>query len=596
MRIHTDQVGYLSNSDKKAVVVLPEGMKAEDVKLFVENAETGERTDIPVGVSAAVYDETAGEYVCRADITGLSGSGRYRIAADDGSVSPAFSVSGDVYDEALKSICKAFYFQRCGTNLPEEYAGVFKRPECHMEKAVLYTDNSVTLDVAGGWHDAGDFGRYPSAAATALGHLLYAYELFPEAFSGTLNIPESGNGIPDILNECRYELEFLLKMQDDEGGVYHKVTTLRHPEFIMPQDDHGKLYVFPVSSVATGSVAAVFCIASRIYEKYDPDLARRLVHAAVSAGSWLMEHKENVEFKNPEGVNTGEYDDSDDTDERLWAFVELARTDVLMENEYDHSEAGRRQNGTSRQEKYKEAVRSAWEKLLPLHDEAIEKQREITRKNETAKRQAPVLFDGFGWTDVSGLALLSALTCADACDLFGEKILSEMKRLFMEKAEIFAEEAKASGYMLAMQGRDFVWGSNMVVTNRAGILAAASVLSEDAGFKKECRDAALEQLHYIFGRNAMGISYVTGFGENAFRHPHNRVTECDGIEEPIPGEVSGGPCFPPLDPVGISNVPEGSAPQKCYVDRYESYSLNEITIYWNSSAVFTLAFAAAGEL
>ena len=88
----------------------------------------------------------------------------------------------------------------------------------------------------------------------------------------------------------------------------------------------------------------------------------------------------------------------------------------------------------------------------------------------------------------------------------------------------------------------------------------------------------------------MHTSYVTGFGTHAFRNPHNRVTACDGIDEPIPGEVSGGPSYPPLDPRGEELVPKGSAPQYCYADHVDCYSLNEITIYWNSSAVFAAAY------
>ena len=102
--------------------------------------------------------------------------------------------------------------------------------------------------------------------------------------------------------------------------------------------------------------------------------------------------------------------------------------------------------------------------------------------------------------------------------------------------------------------------------------------------------AALEQLHYLLGRNALDISYVTGFGEHAFRNPHNRPTFADGIDLPMPGWVSGGPYKAPCDPAAIAAIPKGTPPMKCYVDDVGSYSTNEITIYWNSPAVFMTAF------
>ena len=100
----------------------------------------------------------------------------------------------------------------------------------------------------------------------------------------------------------------------------------------------------------------------------------------------------------------------------------------------------------------------------------------------------------------------------------------------------------------------------------------------------------MEQLHYLLGRNALNVSYVTGHGEHAFKNPHNRPTFADGIELPMPGWVSGGPFKTPCDPKACELIPAGTPPMKCYVDEVESYSTNEITIYWNSPAVFMTAY------
>ena len=151
---------------------------------------------------------------------------------------------------------------------------------CHTAEAKIYNGEG-TVDVTGGWHDAGDYGRYITAGACACAQLLYAYKLFPKAFDGLdLNIPESGSGVPDILSECRYELEWMLKMQREDGAVYHKVTTMRHAPFIMPEDDKEQLFVFPISSMATADLCAVCALAAGIFRPFDKAFSGRLAKAA----------------------------------------------------------------------------------------------------------------------------------------------------------------------------------------------------------------------------------------------------------------------------------------------------------------------------
>ena len=137
-----------------------------------------------------------------------------------------------------------------------------------------------------------------------------------------------------------------------------------------------------------------------------------------------------------------------------------------------------------------------------------------------------------------------------------------------------------------MHAYDFGWGSNMIVLTNAMVLCFAAKLTKETKYQT----VALYQLDYIFGRNPLAISYVTGYGEHAFKQPHNRPTIVDGVEEPIPGYVSGGPNKAPCDPDALAAIPAHTAPMKCYVDDWRSYSTNEITIYWNSPLVFILSF------
>lgn len=575
MAVYCNQVGYLPHGRKTAVMTVGghyQVLRVEDDAACgaAVNGTEGVAVNGADDTSAQVVmegdardlgvDEASGDHVYAADFSKIMQEGVYYVRNDAGEVSHRFRIGEDVYRKLQTDMTKALYYQRCGCELTEEYAGVYTHPCCHMGDAVLWTDRSIVKEVKGGWHDAGDYGRYISPAAVAVAHLLYAYELFPDSFGESLHIPESGNGIPDVLNECRYELEWMLKMQDNEGGAYHKLTAERHADFIMPQEDLDQFYLFPVSSMATGDYAASMALASRVYRKFDGAFADRLFDAAQKAYGWLEKHPEYVGFKNPESCNTGEYDDICDLDERLWAVAEMLVT--------------------TGEQKYQE-------KLTALLAEDLTK-------------------TDFGWTDVSGFAALAILT--DVSNTASAESVANLREAVIAEADRLAAIAEKSGYGVAMEPEDYVWGSNMVVLNRGMLLLLAALVTErDAAGKDEgnadfpeseafgskaeiYEQTALAQMNYLLGTNAVDYSYVTGHGEHAFMHPHNRPTECDGIDLPMPGWVSGGPFKTPSDEVGRERIPEGTPPMKCYVDHAACYSLNEITIYWNTPAVFVTAY------
>ncbi len=548
MAIYCDQTGYLPQDRKRAVMTAGENYKVMRMKDGVEE-------QVMAGMARdAGTDAASGDHVYEVDFSEIHETGLYYIENEKGERSHCFRIGKDVYKELQRDLQKALYFQRCGCALEEQYAGPYTHPCCHMGDAVLWNDRSVVKEVRGGWHDAGDYGRYISPAAVAVGHLLYAFQLFPESFQESLNIPESGSGIPDLLSECRYELEWMLKMQDEEGGAYHKLTSERHADFIMPEEDKAQFYLFPVSSMATADYAASMALASRVYRTYDGNFADRLLKAAEAAYEWLEKHPEYVGFHNPESCNTGEYDDVCDLDERLWAAAEMLLT--------------------TGEQKYQEQV----SKLL---------QEDLSRTD-------------FGWTDVSGFAALGILT--DAAGTASPDSVGELRKTVLAEADRLVRVAEQSGYGVAMEPEDYIWGSNMVVLNRGMLLILAAMTAkqdeeagspDQAGCEKRSliyEQTALAQLHYLLGMNAVDYSYVTGYGEHAYMHPHNRPTECDGIEEPMPGWVSGGPFKTPCDEVGRERIREGTPPMKCYVDHAACYSLNEITIYWNSPAVFLTAY------
>ena len=525
--IFINQAGYRPQDKKTAV--MPFSCTAFDI--------INEKNDIVFSgtVSHHGMDEMSGDDVYIADFSDFKDNGKYRISAD-GKISAIFEISEDVNKPVLRDLMRAFYYLRCGEGLAEKHAGVYKHGECHMEKAVLWEDNNIALDVSGGWHDAGDYGRYVTAGVCALAHLLNAYMMFPKLEKLVLDIPESGNGVPDILNECRVELEWILKMQRPDGGVYHKATTKMHAPFIMPEDDKEQMYVFPVSSMAVADTAAICAMASRIYS-FDKEFSEQLAKAAFLSYDWLEKNPGFIGFKNPEGCNTGGYGERDDISNRFWAAAEMY---VLTGKEKYHDDMKR-------------------------------------------QLQEDFFLAGLGYGDVGGFGALSYLRFAENKD---SQIAKKLADTFIYKSKELAEKSERCGYGAAMVENDYHWGSNMELLKYGMTFIIADYITGE----KKFADYARKQADYLLGVNAMGISYVTGTGEYRCNYPHLRPAHADGIEECIPGMVSGGPNRFPGDPDAKILIPEGTPPMKCFADDVGCYSLNEITIYWNSPAVFLFGY------
>ena len=525
--IFIDQAGYRRNGLKKAV--LPFACNNFEVVDITGKVRYSGNT------AFSGYDEASGDNVWIADFSELADDGIYRVRAGEKN-SAIFHIGDDVYDDVLNKTSKAYYYLRCGCGLDERHAGVWHHGKCHTAPARLWENIEITLDVTGGWHDAGDYGRYVTAGACAAAHLLYAFKLFPKIFEKQdLNIPKMGE--PDILSEVRCELEWLLKMQNSEGGVYHKATTEMHAPFVMPEDDDAQMFVFPVSSMATADFAAVCALSSGIYRKYDKSFSERLLTAAKSSIEWLDKHQQFIGFTNPENCNTGEYGERDDHSNRFWAYSEMyALTGDI---------------------KYHDKMLATLNEDFPL--------------------------TAFGYSEVGGLGALAYLFCdRDKNIQFENRLKSE----FLRYSEESKKNADQSGYSVAMNDDDYCWGSNMGIMTKAMFFAINDILFKDSS----CREYAADHLHYLLGANALGISYVTGIGEYRCRNPHLRPAFADGIEECIPGMVAGGPNRYRSDPFARNAIPDGTPPMKCYIDDVAGYSLNEITIYWNSPTVFVLAY------
>ena len=523
--IRVNQVGFLPGAIKTAV--LPEAGDAETFR--VVDVSTGEAA-FEGQWSAPVENPGAGETNRVADFTALTAPGRYRLESE-GFASPEFAVGEDVYDELFTATVKMLYLQRCGVVLDEEHAGTYAHPECHAELATVYgTDEKI--DVNGGWHDAGDYGRYVVSGAKTVADLMMAYECFGVR-RDDIGIPESGNGLDDLLEEAKFELDWMLKMQRADGGVYHKVTCAGFPGFLMPEKEASELIVCPVSNAATGDFAAVMASASRVFAADWPEDAARYLEAAELAWTYLDAHRGDPGFRNPPEVTTGEYGDDFDADEYFWAAAELAKA-------------------TGREE-YRRAASEFME--------------------DGGKRR------GLGWGDVGTYGILAVLTDAalPGDDALRQAAKAELSATLEDALKLI--EANPYG---ADRDMTYEWGSNMGVANTGALLTLGAGLLDDASLKAR----AQHSLDYLLGRNATGYCFVTGFGTLCPKHPHHRPS--GARHHAMPGMLVGGPNNGLNDPTAMS-VLRDKAPAKCYVDNLNSYSTNEICVYWNSPLTLLLA-------
>jgi len=430
----------------------------------------------------------------------------------------------------IKPVGRMFYLQRCGVALDAARAGVFSHPACHTAPARVFGSDTF-LHVSGGWHDAGDYGRYVVPACKAVADLLLAFRAAPEAFGDDWDIPESGNGVADVLDEVRFELEWLLKMQRDDGGVYHKVTCAYFPDITAnPQDETADLFVFPVSTAATGDFSAVMALAAPLYESIDRTFAKKCLRASVNAYEFLKQSKP-LPFHNPAGVVTGQYDDAQDADERYFAACALYQA--------------------------------------------------TGQPNYLADASALYLggrSSDFGWADMGGygntVLYFGPRTCED--DFLMGRIRSDL----IATADHICERTEQSS--LGISITEFLWGSNMYLLNHTMTL----LLANDAQPNERYLSAARAHLDYILGSNPLGVNYITGVSESSPKYPHHRPSAAAG--QAMPGMLVGGP-DQGLHDLAAKTLLSGKPAAECYIDSVESYSTNETAIYWNSVLIYVLA-------
>ncbi len=535
-----NQAGYLRTRSKAATLQCNSG---DDPSFQVFSELTGQSV-LTGKLTPPITDTASGDRVAYADFSQVTDPGMYRVVAAGGRGDP-FSIGDDVYRDARRLAIRAFYGQRCGcvVNLGDGY----QHPACHTVGAFHQTSGrNGALPNTGGWHDAGDYGRYIVNCSITSGTLLSAWELYPRPLrSLSLDIPESGGKLPDYLAEVQWSLEWMLSLQDTDGGVWHKQTSEQFCGFISPEQDKLTSYVIGTgarpykSTCATAGFAAVMAIAARTYSAGDPLFAARCLAAAKAGWTWAVAHPDVV-FNNPPGIATGGYGDAQCSDELLWASAELWRT--TGEREYERA-----------------FLESS--KALPPETTIV----------------AP------SWSNVAPLAYWTYALAERKGD-------ARMRGRIIAQTQIAAAALvtrwRSSGYGNTLAAEDYVWGSNAVAANQSLLLFFASQLTPSP----QTEEAALGNLHYLLGRNCFGVSWVTQVGTNPFLHPHHRPSVASSLAAPWPGLLSGGPNARPADKVAQKLPP--MPPMRMWVDHSMAYSVNEVAINWNAPLVFLLAAAS----
>lgn len=483
-RIRINSIGYLPNQRKQASIL------AQCEVFSVVNTVTGEK-EFTGTMQNPQRDNDTGHELCTADFTDLQSEGLYYLEIPGIGRSAEFRIASDVYRFPFYVVTRAMYLWRCGTEVSAEHNGNrYHQNACHVDDGYLdYVQDTVSAmqhkDGAGGWHDAGDYNKYVVNAGISVGSMLLAWEMFSDRLCNiNLDIPASGN-LPDYLAEIKWELDWLLKMQADNGSVYHKLTALRFCPFIPPDQEKERRYFTPWSSAATADFIAMTAMAARIYCFYDEVFSDKCLAAAIKSYNFLLQYPDNV-HADLSPFRTGGYD-TNDNDDRLWAYAELWET-----------------TGEAR-----------------FHKDFL---RRLTDFN--------VLIDtDWDWGNVKNLATLRYLLSSREKD---KQIYENILAGLITAADTIVDVRNQSGYARPLIRH--YWGCNGTVARQTMVLSVANYLQPN----REYVETGLNALGYLFGRNPYNRSFVTGLGYNPPMHPHDRRSGSDGIDDPWPGYLVGG--------------------------------------------------------
>jgi endoglucanase len=575
-RLRVNQIGYLPFGPKRATLVTSTTTALPWQLRDASGTVVRSGTTTPRGM-----DVTSGQTVHTLDFSSYTRAGAGLVLTADGEQSYPFDISARIYEQLRKDSKTFFYTNRSGIEIFDSIAPGFGRAAGHVGVAPNRGDTAVSCqaprdfmnfwtcdpsfvrNVTGGWYDAGDHGKYVVNGGISVALLMSEYERSLTARTadrgalgdGTLRIPESGNGVPDILDEARWELEWILRMQVPassdpgiapyEGMAFQKVQDAEWTGLpLAPAADDKPRELHRPSTAATLNLAATAAQGARLFAPFDRAFSARLLAAAKTAYQ-AAKRVPNLLAPDADGNSGGgAYSDADVRDEFYWAAAELYLTTA--------------------DEAYRADLLSS-----PLANGGL------------------FSVEGFSWNTPGALGQID-LAMVPSHLPGRDKIRTAVLKAADAILEVQSRQPYGQPY--APASNNWTWGSNSQILNNLLVLGTAYDISGASKY----RSAVLEGVDYLFGRNALNRSYVTGYGTVTAQNQHTRMYahQLDpALPHPPAGTIAGGPNSGIQDPFAQSKL-QGCAPQFCYIDDIQSYSTNEIAINWNAGLSWVASFVA----
>jgi endoglucanase len=485
--IRLNSLGFLPKMQKKASIAAP-------CSAFTVKKTPGGQVVYSGAATGPVHQDDVGQDVWVADFSTVSQKGKFYLDVPGVGRSFEFEIGDAVYDSAFVTAMRAFYLWRCGTAVEGEHNGQrYAHAACHMQDGwqdYLGIKDS-RRDGTGGWHDAGDYGKYVVNAGVTVGCLFMAWDHYQDRLKGvSLHLPNTAPGYPDFLKELKWETDWLLKMvyPDGSGRISHKLTRVNFEGFVMPETDLEKRYFAEWSSAAVADFVATMAMAARYFQPYDAPYANRCREAAQKSYAFLVENPQAKGFvQGP--FRTGGYQ-TGDSDDRLWAAAEMWETTGKAE-----------------------CLKDFETRAIALPTGKID--------------------ENWDWGTVRNLGMFTyVLSKREGRDT---DLLAQVRRDVLTTADTLATKARQDVYGRPLSTR-YYWGCNGTVARQVLNLQVANRVAPNPDYVNAASDAVA----HLFGRNFYGRSYVTGLGHQPPLHPHDRRSGADAMEAPWPGYIVGG--------------------------------------------------------
>lgn len=588
-RIKIDQFGYLPNAQKIAVISNPQtGYNAPSNIVPTSTYRVKRASDhitvfsapLTVWNSGNTHDQS-GDKVWWFDFSSLITPGNYYVYDSiNDSRSFEFEIAHCVYKNVMKQALRTFYYQRCGTAKALPHAetawadGTCHRGNLQDLDCRLYNNNnaSTSKDLHGGWHDAGDYNKYVNFTFAPLIDLLLAYEHNPQVFTDDFGLPESGNGVSDLLDEVKWELDWLLRMQQANGSVLSVVGVQNFASASPPSADNAQRFYGPATTSASFSAAAVFALGAIQFAAAGQTIyANTLEAAATNAYNWAMANP-NITFYNSGTIASGENELSDYTysvgQRRLAAAIFLfARTANTTYRTYIDAN-------------YTNAHLLQWTFAYPFE----------------ATHQDALLY--YAKTTSASTSVKNAI----------QNAYSNSMANSTENLPAFTTNTDA--YRAYLKTEDYTWGSNTTKCHKGNMYRNMLKYNLDAPNADNYTRAAVGFLHYIHGINPTAFVYLSnmeahGAEKSVPEFYHSWFANGSALWDradvstygPAPGFVPGG-ANPNFAPDGACSCyispPQGQPTQKSFKDwntswPENSWEITENSIYTNASYVRLIA-------